>query len=170
MASPLILALLLGGGVYFISKKKPSSSSIVASGNPLVPSGAITQDEKDACEEVLSLKPQPTSFKDDQGRVWTPCVEWRVGKDIPQWPAGIWKGQIPFLYKPKTTADWLGCIAGYLVYKGPLTESASKTFTDEVATVNMTKLLTARRKILCAYMTERLAELKRSNATIKCKK
>ena len=135
---------------------------------PLIPSGPITDAEREACEQVLAMKPQPTSYKDDQGRVWTPCVEWWLGKNIPNWPPGIWPGQVPFLYKPVDAADWLGVIAGYLVYKGPLTTAATETFTDEAATVEITKLLTQRREVLRAYMTQRLGELKRPNAANDC--
>lgn len=168
MSSPLLLFALLGGGFYYISKKKKPATASTIPSNSLIPSGPITQDEIDACEEVLAMKPEPISFTDDQGRKWTPCVDWWIGKNIPEWPSGIWPGQVQYLYKPKTPADWLGCIAGYLVYKDPLTESASKTFRDEAKTVEVTRLLTARRKILCAYMTKRLGELKRKNLAIKC--
>lgn len=166
MSSPILLLALLGGGFYYISQKK--KSPIIVPKNSIVPSGVITQDEIESCEEILKLNPPPTSFKDDQGRVWNPCVDWWIGKNIPNWPSGIWPGQVQFLYKPIDTADWLGCIAGYLVYKDPLTESATKTFTDEVATVNITKLLTARRKVLRTYMIKRLKELNRKNLITKC--
>lgn len=136
--------------------------------DPLIPTGPITQAEIDACELVLAMDPEPTSYKDDQGRVWTPCVEWWLGINIPDWPSGMWPGQVPYLHKPADTAEWLGCIAGYLVYKGPLTTAASETFTDEAATVDITKKLSARRTILRAYMSKRLAELDRQNLATKC--
>lgn len=137
-------------------------------GELLIPVGPITQEEKDACDLVLSWKPQPTSYTDDQGRIWTPCVEWWLGINIPNWPSGMWPGQVPFLHKPVDTAEWLASIAGYLVYKGPLAKAAQETFSDEAKTVDVTQRLSARRDLMREYMIERMAALGRINALSDC--
>ena len=134
----------------------------------MIPVGPITQAERDACEVVLALDPQPEQYADDQGRLWTPCVSWWVGEKIPDWPPGVWPGQVEYLRRPVDAADWLGCIAGYLVYKGPLKVAVEKNYPDEAATVEITKLLTARREVLRAHMIERLAALGRQNAVNDC--
>lgn len=160
-----IVALVAG---IVLTSGSASAADKLPPDNSLIPTGPITQAEIDACELVLAMDPEPTSYKDDQGRVWTPCVEWWLGIDIPNWPSGMWPGQVPYLHKPADTAEWLGCIAGYLVYKGPLAAAASETFTDEAATVDITKKLSARRTILRAYVSKRLAELGRQNLATKC--
>ena len=137
-------------------------------GDGLIPEGPITDAEKAACEQVLAMKPQPTSYKDDDGRVWTPCVEWWLGTNIPNWPSGMWPGQLQYLHKPADTAEWLACIAGYLVYKDPLTKAAKETFTDEAATVEITRLLSGRRSVMRSYMAMRMGQLKRVNELNKC--
>jgi predicted esterase len=163
------LGLLAVGGTVlaFAGGGGDSPSGSVAD---LIPTGPITDAERDACEQVLGLKPQPTTYADDQGRVWTPCVDWWLGKAIPNWPGGPWPGQVPFLHKPVDAAEWLGCIAGYLVYKGPLTQAITDPaiFKNEALTVEITKKLSARRDVLRAYMMQRLGELGRANAVTNC--
>lgn len=134
----------------------------------LIPTGPITDAERAAVEIVLATKPEPKSYKDEQNRLWTPCVSWWLGKNIPDWPPGVWPGQVPFLYQPPDVADWLGAIAGYQVYKGPLRDAASKTFPDEALTVAITERLAMRRVILRQHTAARLKELGRPNPTIKC--
>ena len=160
-----IVALVAG---IVLTSGSASAADNLPPDDSLIPTGPITQAEIDACELVLAMDPEPTSYTDDQGRVWTPCVEWWLGIDIPNWPSGMWPGQVPYLHTPADTAEWLGCIAGYLVYKGPLAAAASETFTDEAVTVDITKKLSARRTILRAYVSKRLAELGRQNLATKC--
>lgn len=175
LATGLGLLLLLGAGVAMASgggtpvvPPVEVPPPVFPPADELIPDGPITDAEKLACEQVLAMKPQPTSYKDDQGRVWTPCVEWWLGKNIPNWPKNMWPGQAPFLHKPADTAEWLACIAGYLVYKGPLTKAAKETFTDEAATVDITKRLSGRRDVMRAYVAMRLKELGRVNVVNKC--
>jgi len=180
LATTFGLLLALGAGVAMASSGggtpvvPPAEvpPPIIPPGDDLIPipEGPITDAEKAACEQVLAMKPQPMSYKDDQGRVWTPCVEWWLAKNIPNWPANPFPGQLPYLHKPADTAEWLGCIAGYLVYKDVVGKAISdpKIYKNEAINVDLTKRLSGRRDVLRAYVATRLKELGRVNAENKC--
>lgn len=160
------LGLLAVTGLAFASS---GGSSGRPGAGPLIPSGPLTDAERMAAEKVLALNPPPDSYPDGAGRVWTPCADWWLGVGIPDWPAGVWPGQVPYLRKPIDLADWFACIAGYLVYAAPLAKAATETFNNEPATVDITRRLSERRDVIRSYILGRLAALGRANSAIVCK-
>lgn len=131
------------------------------------PSTSLSEKEKKEVEKLLT-KPVPEEFVDYAGREWTPCSDWFLGKNIPDWPVGIWPGQIKYLYKPIDVADWLGCIAGYNAHIEDLEKAITVDFKNETKTVETTRLITLKRKQLQKYVACRLKELKKDNSKYSC--
>lgn len=152
--------LLIAGAIaaFFFSKKSPSNSSSITS---------LTDKEKEEAEKWIA-GPVPEAFIDYAGRQWTPCSEWFLGKNIPNWPSGIWPGQIQYLYKPIDVADWLGCIAGYSAHIEDLEKAIMVDFKNEAKTVETTRLATLKRKQLQKYIACRLKALKKDNSKYNC--
>jgi hypothetical protein len=149
--------LIAGAAIVFLISGKKSSN------NP----SSLTAKEKEEVEKVLSGE-VPTKFIDYAGRIWEPCSEWFLGKNIPNWPPGIWPGQIQYLYKPIDVADWLGCIAGYMAHIDDLEKAIQVDFVNEAKTVETTRLVTLKRKQLQKYVACRLKALKRDNPKYSC--
>lgn len=128
---------------------------------------SLSKKEKEEIEKLL-VKPIPQSFIDIEGREWTPCSEWFLGKNIPNWPVGIWPGQVQYLYKPIDLADWLGCIAGYSAHVEDLEKAIQVDFKNEAKTVETTRLVTLKRKQLQKYVACRLKALNIENSKFSC--
>ncbi len=148
--------LIAGAIIAFIVTKKEST-----------PISEISKKEKEEVEKLLT-KPVPKSFVDYAGREWTPCSDWFLGENIPDWPVGIWPGQVKYLYKPIDVADWLGCIAGYNSHIEDLEKAITVDFKNETKTVETTRLITLKRKQLQKYVACRLKALKKDNLKYTC--
>lgn len=158
--------IIIGAGIVLALTNKKSTSS-----NNSVTS--LSKREKEEVEKLLTgidkdKLPIPQSFIDIEGREWTPCSEWFLGKNIPNWPVGIWPGQVQYLYKPIDLADWLGCIAGYSAHVEDLEKAIQVDFKNEAKTVETTRLVTLKRKQLQKYVACRLKALNIENPKFVC--